>query len=337
MGCSTFVDCIIFLLPFAVLCQSIFLPICPSHWLFAHLGIAIPGDEDLRAALERRVSEFDPSTYWSTAPFSLSSIAASNLAASPPPAAPTKRLYNPHEGSLNGRQLSESIPDFLSRLPPFTTTVSTIGPWIWIANPSSDDRPLNHDLAGFRKAGQGILDDLSVALAATQAELKANPTASLARQLTLTRSRATERILAAAKHHAVTSGKWMLFPTPADVNSVWRLVATATASGHLGSGAKVAAAPGDDRVRLICVYTADFSHQGDLRRVLAHLDELGLVRAKGTWGVERGIYYKCGEWRFFSFGSEQSGNELENSRIIPTPMHTIHTISIFNSPTRPPR
>jgi hypothetical protein len=34
-----------------------------------------------------------------------------------------------------GRQLSETVDDFLLRLPPATTEVSNDVPWIWIANP----------------------------------------------------------------------------------------------------------------------------------------------------------------------------------------------------------
>lgn len=47
----------------------------------------------------------------------------------------TATLYNPYEGSNCGRQLGETVEEFLTRLPPATTRVSPTTPWIYIANP----------------------------------------------------------------------------------------------------------------------------------------------------------------------------------------------------------
>jgi hypothetical protein len=44
-------------------------------------------------------------------------------------------LYNPYEGQFCGRQLNETVEEFLQRLPPQTTPVSDLVPWIFIANP----------------------------------------------------------------------------------------------------------------------------------------------------------------------------------------------------------
>jgi hypothetical protein len=44
-------------------------------------------------------------------------------------------LYNPYEGHPNGRQLGETVEQFLERLPPATTPQSNEVPWIFIANP----------------------------------------------------------------------------------------------------------------------------------------------------------------------------------------------------------
>jgi hypothetical protein len=44
-------------------------------------------------------------------------------------------LYNPYEGVGCGRQLWETVEEFLARLPPATTQVSCLIPWIFIANP----------------------------------------------------------------------------------------------------------------------------------------------------------------------------------------------------------
>lgn len=153
--------------------------------------------------------------------------------------------------------------------------------------------------------GTQLLDECSVAMAEKEVALKGRPQSLLARQLTAVRKMSTDRILAAAQKRGVTSGKWMLFPMPQDVDAVWRAVADATASGQLGSGAKVATKseieeeedsqgrPGSGRARVVCVYTNDFADVPDVQRVVLKLDQLGLVRQKGPWGKERGIYYKC--------------------------------------------
>lgn len=87
----------------------------------------------------------------------------------------------------------------------------------------------------------------------------------------------------------------MLFPSPADVDRCWGLVAEGTANRELGSAAKVA--PDDDsgRARLICVYTKDFSDRADVKRVAERLKAMGLLRKKGLGlgDEDRGIYYKA--------------------------------------------
>lgn len=285
------------------------LPKKSSHQPFndTHNG-NLPGDDDLRAKLERRAAEYDPSTYWRTAHLSLPAIAAAYRRTQITSTSHSKPLYNRHEGDPSGRQLSESIPEFLARLPPSTTLTSATGPWIWIANPYCDARPLQQDLAGLMEDGTQLLDECSVAMAEKEVALKGRPQSLLARQLTAVRKMSTDRILAAAQKRGVTSGKWMLFPMPQDVDAVWRAVADATASGQLGSGAKVATKseieeeedsqgrPGSGRARVVCVYTNDFADVPDVQRVVLKLDQLGLVRQKGPWGKERGIYYKCGEF-----------------------------------------
>lgn len=52
-------------------------------------------------------------------------------------AAATKapKLHNPYEGQVSAKQLSETMADFLSRLPPATTDVTPDIPWIYVANP----------------------------------------------------------------------------------------------------------------------------------------------------------------------------------------------------------
>lgn len=256
----------------------------------------LPGDEETRAGLEQEVADFDPTSYWSTQHLSLTAIAAANIAAKTP-VPNNKPLYNPYEGDLSGRQLAESISDFLSRLPPLTSPAGKVGPWIWIANPYSAARPLSQDLSAFTSAGTRVLEFLSAAIIDQKTALVGRPQTILNRKLTQLRKTATEHILDAAREHGVTTGKWMLFPTPGDVNAVWQHVADATVSGHLGSSAKVAtdSGLGDGRPRLVCVYTEDFSNDEDVNRVLKKLVEMGLVNKKEAAGAPRGLYYKCGK------------------------------------------
>lgn len=166
---------------------------------------------------------------------------------------------------------------------------------------------MQQDFAALTDDGSRLLNEYGATITEKEAALEGRPQSILARQLTAERKRVTDRILGAAQTRGVTSGKWMLFPLPRDVDAVWRIVADATASGQLGSAAKVATKsvaeeeadsqgrPGSGRPRLVCVYTTDFADVADVQRVLRKLDQLGLVRKRGPWGVGGGIYYKCGK------------------------------------------
>lgn len=48
---------------------------------------------------------------------------------------PTPELFNFRQGSHDAWQLGETSDDFVNRLPPETTPISTC-PWIWVENPS---------------------------------------------------------------------------------------------------------------------------------------------------------------------------------------------------------
>jgi len=58
--------------------------------------------------------------------------------ANPSTTAVLPKLYNPYEGSVCGRQLDETVDEFLNRLPPLTTPQCEQVPWIFIANPYQD-------------------------------------------------------------------------------------------------------------------------------------------------------------------------------------------------------
>ncbi|KAL8945197.1 MAG: hypothetical protein Q9211_000278 [Gyalolechia sp. 1 TL-2023] len=271
------------------------------------------GDIDDRARLEEEeeaaAQNFDPSRYWSNHHHLLPvTAAASRAKAHTSSSSPSKALYNPYEGRLCGRQLSESVEDFLKRLPPRTTHVSLSCPWIFIANPHARSRPTDYDQRSFMQAAEGLLDEFTEQKNNMEKAMAGKAKEIITKKLAPLRKVLEERLLAKAKETKLTSGKWMLFPDPEHVNDQWAIVAEATVNRELGTAAKAAPDNGDgDRApRLICVYTKDFSDLEDVKRVLERMLELGLVKGKGVGGAEKGIYYKVDA---FTELGVSSGNE----------------------------
>ncbi|EXJ85812.1 hypothetical protein A1O1_06181 [Capronia coronata CBS 617.96] len=182
----------------------------------------------------------------------------------------TLQPQNYYEGMSNAKQLSESVTDFLARLPPSTTTISTAGgPWIWIANPYPDrtrdepakksslsndskrkrDRanvPDRGDIYTFKQLGFRILETYTSRKRDLEAEYPDKPPGSITRMLRPERMQLEPAILKAAQTTNVTCGKWMLFPAPEDVDRLWAIVAHGTWEGKLGVSAKVAVAETED-------------------------------------------------------------------------------------------
>lgn len=259
------------------------------------------GDSPTRSHLTSLSAAFSPSHYRSTHPTpSLTALALANTLSTSLPQ-PTTPLYNPYANDPSARQLSEPVSAFLARLPPLTTQFSTAGPWIWIASPYTPHRPTSADWASLTAVGEELLSAYTAQKIAIETSMAGRPKGIITRKLTPHRKTLEASLLATAKEKGCTTGKWMLFPPSDDVTTIWRTVAEGTARGELGIAAKVATDDGKgDRVpRLICVYTADFSDRGDVRTVLERLAEMGLVGGRGDSGVERLVYYKCGELRDF--------------------------------------
>lgn len=126
----------------------------------------------------------------------------------------------------------------------------------------------------------------------------------ITRKLTPLRKQLENDIFAAAKETQCVSGKWMLFPSPIQVNHCWELVATGTANGELGFAAKVATDDGSGNARLICIYTENFGDKGDVRRVLERLLELGLVKRNGAMGEGWALYYKADAFTYLDIMSK---------------------------------
>lgn len=209
--------------------------------------------------------------------------------------------YNPWEGDEMAKQLGETLDNFLARLPPSTTTVAS-GPWIWIANPASSQRPLQMDVAGLKTSGNELLEEYLDRKAKAETQNPGKPTSAITRILKADREWLEMSIIDLAKSKGVTTGKWMLFPHPKEVEEIWQKVAKATLEGTLGCSAKVATNDGSGSHPPVCIYTEDFTDKDDVHRVLNKMQELGLVK-----GVQ-GMYYKCDAYTYLNI---MSGNDYK--------------------------
>lgn len=215
----------------------------------------------------------------------------------------SRQPFNPREGIEAAMQLGESVDSFLARLPPSTTTIEDIGPWIWVDNFYLDRSRAQPDGAAFRTAGDRLLEEYRDKRDRLEGE--GIHKATVTKKMYPDRLRLEHELLETAKSYGVTCGKWMLFPSPDYVDNVWLAIVRATAAGELGSAAKVATGDGSGTpTRLICVYTGDFSDKEDVKRVLMKLDQLGLARR----GEQQGIYYKADAYTHMEINS---GNEYK--------------------------
>ncbi|KAM0285487.1 hypothetical protein ACHAQH_001437 [Verticillium albo-atrum] len=260
------------------------------------------GDDEIVAELQSRVDDFDVQQWHQT------HHAQTHLR--PMPARKNlqtvSKLHNPYAGIPYAWQLTETIDDFLSRLPPATTEASEEVPWIFVCNPyiprkaraeaqnqrirgNEDEAPEEEgtQLGTAVEGGTERLHILTNFLMGLERTNKAKGVKT--REANKERKAAVEDILKLAHACRVRAGKWMLFCDPEVVNEVWGLVAKATANNELGIAAKVAPRSDDTgrKERLICIYTADFRDMPDVTRVLRGLQELGVVET-----MKKAIYYK---------------------------------------------
>jgi Domain of unknown function (DUF1917) len=80
-------------------------------------------------------------------------------------------------------------------------------------------------------------------------------------------------------------GKWLIFVRANDVDTTWEKIRQAAEDGKLGNAAKVATAmpnpnARDPNMRVICVYTYDWTDESDVHRIRQALCELGI-----TWKI----------------------------------------------------
>ncbi|RDW68020.1 hypothetical protein BP6252_09416 [Coleophoma cylindrospora] len=277
------------------------------------------GDASTKAEWEGRADDFDAASWWANMPLSLTQLADTNL--SMKEEVKPAKLFNPLEGDLSARQLTESLDEFLQRLPPRTTRISFGRPWIWIANPytasnrdlraKSTDAP-REDPPGdmesrhrFQTAGRALLDELSQKRSHVEAEMKGKVAAVITRATNKYREETVRKIHELAAETKTTTGKWMLFVDPEDVNAVWRVVAKAVADNELGAMAKVAPADSEKtrEARLICIYTYNFQDKEDVEKILRKMKSLGLIETKG-----KPIYYKCDAYTLLGITSRNPYN-----------------------------
>jgi hypothetical protein len=93
------------------------------------------------------------------------------------------------------------------------------------------------------------------------------------------------------------AGKWLIFQEPDVVNVSWKKVRDATVAGMLGISAKVSTAKPNpdsrDNLKVIYVYTKDWSDEADVMRVRENLRELGFT---DRIGYKRNIETFAGEY-----------------------------------------
>jgi hypothetical protein len=72
---------------------------------------------------------------------------------------PKLELFNPLEGRAEAWQLGESVDDFITRLPPFATSIFTC-PWIWAENPhrNTGDKSPYPRIDDFTTRGMELLE-----------------------------------------------------------------------------------------------------------------------------------------------------------------------------------
>ncbi|KAH7382962.1 hypothetical protein BKA64DRAFT_173668 [Cadophora sp. MPI-SDFR-AT-0126] len=262
------------------------------------------GDEATKHELEARANAFDAEEWHQNKSPSLIELARENMAAHKPKETAVT-LYNPYEGDLYARQLDESVDEFLQRLPPAMTPATEAHPWIFLANPYrkvaknkyseaklADEAPPDDcaNLAEFVVRGNRLLEQLTESRHDMEKKNPGKAKGTITKALNARRDEIVKVLLETAVELHVTTGKWMIFPGPEEVNEVWSVIARATANNQLGISSKVAPDGGDDRKgRLICIYTENFRDLDDIRRVLLKLKDLGLVLKS------KAIFYKCGK------------------------------------------
>lgn len=217
------------------------------------------------------------------------------------PTPPASRLAN----SATWQQGDETIIEFLRRAPVEAPASAELGPWLWVHAPKVPSSQRNQlrksDVAAFEERGSSLTHKFEAQRAKIESVNLGKAIGTITRKMGPYRDQLEVDLLAAAVETGVTGGKWMLFPSSADLLRVWRLVAEATSEGRLGPTSKVGTyypILGKDET-LVCVYTYAFTDEKDVRRVVEELVDMGLCSRDG-----RAIFYKCDAYTYLGIGSD---------------------------------
>lgn len=271
------------------------------------------GDESVKDASQKRLKEQDLGLYWSTHEQLPAVVAASSTS----PEAGTvdgktsrnnvQPSYWPYDGQTSYRQSKETTAQFIERLRPSKANAKVMS-WIWVANPfvnaTIEPEP---DIEALTISGQDILDAFLNLKKSVVLQMDGKPKASITKKLSPHLEKLKDNLCAIAVNSHCLSGKWMLFVPVAKVDEVWYAIAEAVSTGKLGPLAKVATSGSDydPALRLICIYTRDFSDIKDVKRVLYELVKLKMVPTESQ-PQARGVFYKADAYTIWGL---VSGNE----------------------------
>lgn len=132
-------------------------------------------------------------------------------------------LYNAYEGNFAGRQLTETVDDFLERLPPATTQVTDLVPWIYIWNPyqkASKREEHDHkevteevpqdeesDWAQLVVLGGNLLEELTTIRHTIEKQKSGQAKAAVTKAVNIQKDKIVKKLLETAVELHCTSGK----------------------------------------------------------------------------------------------------------------------------------
>lgn len=109
--------------------------------------------------------------------------------------------------------------------------------------------------------------------------------------------------------HSKNGGKWLIFVPTRRIDNAWSKVKLATEAGRLGEMSKVATAKDNPNatnssIKVICVYTYDWTDEEDVMRIRQELRQLGITRKipyKADEDTESGKYANQGTKRISKY------------------------------------
>ena len=121
---------------------------------------------------------------------------------------PGFELFNFREGCTDAWQLGEPVDDFVRRLPPATTSVSTC-PWIWVENPHRRpcDKPATPQVEQFTSGGLDLLEASLKTRRIIEAQGSQGSKSAVIKALNQEGKDLQQRIANLATKHHVVSGK----------------------------------------------------------------------------------------------------------------------------------